>query len=462
MNVHPHNHDIERAVLGACLIDGTAIDVVQTTIGPEAFYNPRYRTIYQAICDLARDHKPADPISVVEVLGSDLEEIGGPAVVTGMVSETATSAYAGHHAEILQGHYIRRCVMDRAEQLSVLAQDPNEPVETLLAGAAALSEDLSVGRYDTWVSANDATEEALVEVDKAVENPEAAFGIEANIPGWREKFGGFHGGDFILVAGRPSMGKTALALWIAREAARTVPVAFISAEMTRRALGIRILAMEAGVDSQAMRQGRLESDEFQRVTAARESLRDLPVKIGDRLTRMGQIPGEIRRLHRQNDVQLLVIDYLQLLTPAKAKGDRSREREVAQMSHDLKELAVELNICVIALAQLNRALGQRPDKRPMLTDLRESGALEQDADLVVFVHREAYYGPQVNENNEDISDQAELIVSKNRNGPVGRVFTTYIRPTGRFYDWPMPETAPLAPIYRESSDNPEKGGNFGF
>jgi len=433
MNVSPHNLDVERAVLGALMMnDPEAVEEVRALIRPESFYHPSHKTIYRAILGLANAKKPIDQVTLLSSMNGKLEDIGGPYTIASMTRDIATTANVVHHARILQGLHARRTIIARAEQLAQRAYDPSEDVEAVVSTATRLGADITLGRPNPWEVAGDVVEQAIKEASMAAEHPELAVGLSTGIAPLDEKLGGLMGGNLIILAGRPSMGKTALALAIAREVARHAPVCMISAEMTNKALGTRLLAMEGKVNSHTLRLGRLTQEEFQRIRDARTALAGLQLHLADHITRMAEIPAEVRRAHREDGMSLLVVDYLQLLTPD--MKHESREREVAQMSKTFKDLTVELDIPILLLAQLNRLVNQRPDKRPALSDLRESGAIEQDADIVLFIHRDAYYGI-TQKDGEDITDQAQVIIAKNRNGPVGTAHLHYDMATGCFEPW---------------------------
>jgi replicative DNA helicase len=249
-----------------------------------------------------------------------------------------------------------------------------------------------------------------------------------------EKTNGFQAGDMILVAARPSIGKTAFGLFVAWNASKYVPVGFISAEMGNTALGHRLLAMVSKIDSQAMRRGRLTQSEKDQIGYAAVTIGPRPIYLSDRLREPGQIAREARRLKQQHGIGLLIVDYLQLLEGVKGRKADNREQEVSAISRAIKSTATSLNIPVVALAQLNRKAEDRGDKRPQLSDLRDSGSLEQDADIVILLHRPAKYGV-LEVNGEDVSHLVEAHIAKQRNGPTGTVRLYFDETTGMFGNW---------------------------
>jgi len=432
----PQCVEVERAVLGACMIGGAdALDLARAELSVEAFYHTAHRAIFRAMCDLAEDGKPHDQVMLIDELQGDgkLEEAGGPAYLAALASEMATAANIRYHAGlVLEAWQKRRYIIHAQEQIA-LAYDAGTEIVDLAGHADRAAEIATGGRSDVWVRLGDVIGDVADAVERAVEDPGSAMGVPSGLADLDYQTLGFHGGDLVIVAARPSMGKTALALDIARHAAKNKgPVGFVSAEMTVRALVHRALSTESRLDSHKMRSGEIGREGVTRVRQAEAGLREVPMYITEKASRPAQIGVEMRKLKREHDICLGIVDYLQLLDPDEVRRDSNREREVAAFTRSLKRLALALGIPIIALSQLSRAVEHRQNKRPQLSDLRDSGSIEQDADLALFLYRGSVYGDKDEDGAPIDSKRAEIIIGKQRNGPTPTVDVLFDPATGRW------------------------------
>ena len=434
----PHNIDIERAVLGACLLgDLDAIDRVATILQSEQFYHTHNRKIYNAILNVTESGTPVDEITVTDELTrmGELEEVGGPYGVVSLKREMATTANVEYHAEIVRERYVRRHLITQTEQIQARCYDETEDVAEIAGAAAGICDGIEAPARDAWETLADISDRVGDRIDEAYAAGGEILGVTSGLSGLDRLTAGFQRQDLILVAARPSIGKTALGLHIAVSAAGSVPVGFVSAEMGNEAIGLRILSMLSGVDSHRLRLGRVREDEWGAITQARERMSTMPIHASDCITEAGQIVIEARKLKRAHDIGLLITDYIQLIEPQRGRKFDNREREVASIGTAHKRLAKELNIPVVALCQLNRNVEGRSDKRPGLSDLRESGALEQDADIVLFLYPPGKYGEKDEDGMLMPHTLCEVIVGKQRNGPVGTVQAFFDPTLGRWGDW---------------------------
>ncbi len=444
----PQNSDAERAVLGSMLLANEVIDDVADIIQPRHFYSDAHRRIAEAVYSLwERNVSGLDPVTVAEELEkrSDLEEIGGAAYLAEILDSVPYSAHAVHYAGIVRDKYTLRTLREAC--IDILREVDNESEETPEILAKAEQRIFKI--LELRGSSNNLTlRDILMETFEAIN---ARWLNEGQLPGLRTGFSdldaktnGLHASDLVILAARPSMGKTAfvcnLALAVAsntleqhrqmEKSASEIPpqgVLLFSLEQSKLELSERFLCIFGKLDGHRLKQGHLEPDERNQVQIAASGLSELPIFIDDQAGRsMAEISAISRRMKRRHNVGLIIIDYLQLIEPDDRKAPR--EQQVALIARRLKYLAKDMNVPVIALAQLNRGVELREDKRPRLADLRESGAIEQDADLVMFLHRSDAYDP------EDNPGVAELIVAKHRNGPTGIVTMTWVKESMRFVD----------------------------
>lgn len=452
----PHSADAEAAILGAMMIDANTIAVVTALLHDEAaFYDERNRAVFSAITALANRNEPVDVLTVTNELrrSQTLETAGGLSYVSGLCISTPTSAHAEYHAKIVIENSIKRRLIDASLQVSTEAYEPSADAFEVLDKAGAiitLIESSITVRRATHGSA--LLRQSIAELEaraKKYESGERITGIPSGFDDLDRMTGGFQRGELILIAARPSMGKTGFATDISDNAAAAGhSVLFATIEMTAQAITMRRLSARAKIDSIKLRDGNLSNDEWQAVMRCHHLLADRKIYIDDSPgVSIMELRARARIAKREHGIEMLVVDYLQLMHAPKSE---SREREISMISRGLKLLAKELDIPVIALSQLNRSVESRGDKRPMLSDLRESGSLEQDADVVMFVHRPEYYGITVDEDGNSTLGIAEVIIGKQRNGPTGITRLAFLREVASFENLVLHRDQQQAPRYLDN------------
>ncbi len=415
----PHNLEAEESLLGAMLLSREAIASGAEICSSGDFYRPAHGHIFDAILSLYAHAAPADPVTVAEELRRNnlLDMIGGSSALVSLQAGTPTITNAGHYARIVEEHALLRRLISVAGEISEIGYSLPEDITSAVDRAEAMMFDVAQRRTsDSMMPLRELLGQNLDRLEMLYERGESITGVPSGYFDLDEQLNGLQPNALYIVGARPAMGKSAFALGMAAHAAleQKRPVLFFSLEMSHLELTQRLLCADAKVDSLRMRNGKLQADDWPKITNAVARLADAPIYIDDnpRLTIM-EIRGKARRLKAKvGDLGLIVIDYLQLMT---GRGNaENRQVEVAEISRGLKILARELEVPVVALSQLSRTLESRADKRPMLSDLRESGSLEQDADVVMFLYRDEVYNP-------DSPDRgtAEVIVAKHRSGPVG-------------------------------------------
>lgn len=440
----PQALEVERAVLGAMLIDNMAINRVVEVLGDEtAFYHTPHRKVYAAIQYVSERGEPVDQVTLTAELvrRGQLDDVGGAVFIAELASEMATAANAEYHAQIVLEKAQRRRLIDAATQTLTESYEETEDVRELIDRAEQRVFQIAEGELGKGVMPlSSAIEEAYVAIERAHEQPGALTGVTTGYTDLDEITAGLQSSDMIILASRPSMGKTALTLCMARNAAvkGSTPVLYFSLEMSTEQLAQRLLCAEARVSSHRLRTGRLSEEEWQRLSEWTGKLIEAPIYIDDTpAISVMELRAKARRAKSEYNIELIIVDYLQLMTSSENFG--SREQEIAYISRSLKALAKELDIPIVACAQLSRAVESRTDKRPQLADLRESGSLEQDADVVMFLFRPEVYGI-VDEEGNTQEGRAEIILGKQRSGPIGSVFLIFQAEYLRFEE---PE------IYRE-------------
>ena len=432
----PQAVDVERAVLGAMLIDNMAINRVTEVLGDEtAFYHTPHRRVYAAIQKLSEQGEPVDQVTLSQALlrRGQLDEVGGPVFIAELAGDMATAANAEYHAQIVLEKAQRRRLIDAATQTIAESYEDAENVRELIDRAEQRVFQIAEGELGKGVlPLSVAITEAFVAIERAHEHPGALTGVTTGYTELDEITAGLQASDMIILASRPSMGKTALTLCMARNAAikSAVPVLYFSLEMSTEQLAQRLLCAEARVSSHRLRTGRLSEEEWQRLSEWTSKLIDAPLYIDDTpAISVMELRAKARRAKSEYDIGLIFVDYLQLMTASENFGNR--EQEIAYISRSLKALAKELDVPLVACAQLSRAVESRTDKRPQLSDLRESGSLEQDADVVMFLFRPEVYGI-VDEEGSTQEGVAEIILGKQRSGPIGNVFLSFVAESLRF------------------------------
>ena len=431
---HLEAREAEQAVLGAIILDNGALDRVAETLGIDDFYLPQNKTVFESMIALSDESKPIDTVTLATILDqqSKLEEVGGMEYLLALDQTSATAINVGHHAKIVHDLAELRRLISACTTVVEKAQSGDYEEQSVLFDEAQqlIFEIGAKQNQGSFVSMNDALKDVLDNVRNAFENKISVTGTPTGFTDLDNLTSGLNAGDLVILAGRPGMGKTAVALNMASNAARMkgCTVAVFSLEMPTAQLAARMLACEAEVNSRSMRTGHLVNQDIERLVAAVRRMNDWSVEIDDTAgATIMEVRSKCRRLASDRNLPplgLIMIDYLQLMRSPTA---RSREQEISEISRNLKGLAKELGVPVVALSQLNRGVESRPNKRPMMSDLRESGAIEQDADIIMFVYRDEYY-------HEDSEDKglAELIVAKQRNGPLGTVKLKFFIEHSRF------------------------------
>ena len=418
--IPPQNVEAEQAVLGAMMLDHNAVVAAMEKLSPNDFYREVHRTIFEAMSRLHRENKEVDVITLPEELRrmKKLDEVGGLEYILSLPNLVATAANVEFHAGIVAEKALARNIISTCTELTAAAYDGEREPEDLLDDAERKILQISESkRRGDFSPVGVVVEETLDKITKLYENKAGITGLPTGFRDLDRMTSGLQPSDLILVAARPSMGKTAFTLNIAQNVGvrQHKTVAFFSLEMSQEQLVQRLLCQIAHIDSQKLRTGQLNSDEeWTKLTDACDKLYQAPIYIDDTPgISVTEMRSKARRLKAEHGLDLIIVDYLQLM---QGRNSESRQQEISEISRSLKALARELKVPLIALSQLSRSVESRQDKRPMLSDLRESGALEQDADIVSFLYREDYYDKETE--NQHIT---EVILAKHRNGPVGSV-----------------------------------------
>lgn len=426
----PQNVEAEASVLGSIMVSLEAMERVADILKPEYFYVQRNASIFRAAVELHRRNDPVDILTIDAELRKMglLEQAGGSEYLAGLESSVAIPAHVENYARLVEEAAIRRGLLAAAARIHELGHNPGMDVDEALD--AAETEIMNLAHERTTQDAvpiASALKETWDRIERLHENPDQAPGVRTGFFKLDEMTGGLQPGTLTILAARPSMGKTSLALNIAQHAAmkERVPVAVFSLEMSRWELTHRLLAGEANVDGAQLKTGRLSDTDWSRIANAMGVLSEAPIYVDDRPgATVLEMRSKARRLKLRHDIGLVVIDYIQLMYGSGRTENRTQE--VSEISRSLKRLAVELDIPILALSQLSRASEQRADHRPQLSDLRESGSLEQDSDIVLFIYREGVHNPEVKRN------QTELMVAKHRSGATGSVDLLFMETQTRF------------------------------
>lgn len=431
--IPPQNVEAERSTLGSMLLEKEAIYKGAEILRPEDFYREAHRVIFEVVIHLANKGEPVDIITVSEELKQRnmLDKVGGIAYLTALANSVPTAANIEYYARIVEEKSILRSVITAAGNVMAMGYAGTEDVSIILDEAEKQIFQISQKRnLKSFISLKNILIETFERIEKIYESKGGVTGLPTKFIDLDRMTAGLQPSDLIILAARPSMGKTTFALNIARNVAVEVkiPVVVFSFEMSKEQLALKLLCSEAGVDNQRIRTGTLKDDDWPRLSHALGRLSDSQIFIDDSpgLTAL-DIRSRTRRIKAEHGLGLIVIDYLQLMSSSSRNRMENRQQEVSEISRALKSLARELNVPVMALSQLSRAVEKRDDKKPYLADLRESGSLEQDADLVAFLYREDYYHPE-----SDKKNITELIIAKQRNGPVGTVELQFFKEFGLF------------------------------
>jgi replicative DNA helicase len=446
--------EVEIAVLGAILMDNDSVPKVVEVLKPDHFSDPKHQFIFAAVQNLYEANEPVTTVSLYEELKKDnkLEEVGGAAFISKLTQDISSAANVDYHARLILEKWILRQLISTSMEIANSAFEGREDVFDLLDEAESkifgISEE---GTKESFKSMDKAVKEALELIEAIHSKSLSQVSVPSGYYALDDLLGGFQKSDLIIIAARPSMGKTALALSVARNAAidHNVPIAIFSLEMSTIQLATRLISAEARINAHSVRTGKFKAEDGARISRTVHKLSKAPIYIDDTPgLSILEMRAKCRRLKTEKNVGLVIADYLQLMSA----GGRmeSREREISHISRSLKALAKELNVPVIALSQLNRAVESTTDKRPMLAHLRESGSIEQDADVVLFLYRPEMYGITQLADGTLTEGLAEVIVGKQRNGPTGEARLQFVKDYARFEnmdimhgDIPQLEEAPM-------------------
>jgi len=428
--IPPHQNEAEQSVLGGILQDNDTLSAALEILQGDEFYREAHRAIFRAVLELFERNEPVDLVTVADLLAerNALEKAGGPVYLASLVDSVPTATNVGAYARIVHGKAVLRRLIQGANEVLSLCYDRGKKLEEVLDHAERIIFSVTGHQLRTRYSPIQEVVKANIRIIEEFQGSRKMLtGIPSGYTGLDQLTAGFQKSDLIILAARPSMGKTALALSVARNVAldHGVPVGFFSLEMSKEQLAMRLMCAEGRVDSNKIRTGFLSQQDCISLVSAAGHFMDAPIFIDDTpaLTTM-ELRAKARRMMSEQGLGLVVVDYLQLM---QSKGAESREKEISEISRSLKSLAKELGVPVMALSQLNRKVEERHDKRPQLSDLRESGSLEQDSDVVMCIYRDEVYNA-----NTDDKGVAEILVRKQRNGPTGEVRLSYLGAYTRF------------------------------
>jgi len=436
LKLPPHNIEAEQAILAGILINNEAINHVIDLLSPEDFYRDSHRYIYESMLELFHSDDSIDLITLSQLLDSKklLDKVGGKEYLISLVEAVSTSAGMLHYARIVKDLSIRRKLINQCSIISDSCFHGLHETEELLDMAEQGIFNIAEEKIrDDFSSMKDVISRSFKKLESVAEHDGFITGIPTGYIDFNRYTAGLQPGELIIIAGRPGMGKTALAINVGYHAADKIRqgVAIFSLEMSKIQLGMRLLGMCAGINGSKLRTGHLSHSDWERLTEAADHLSELPIFIDDSSAlSVLEIKAKCRRLRRKNDLALIIVDYLQLIQGRKSA--ESRQIEISEISRGLKALAKDMDVPVIAVSQLNRRVEERGNKRPMLSDLRESGAIEQDADIIMFIYRDEVYNP-----NTDQKNIAEITIAKHRNGDTGKFNLIYEKEFTRFRDYSL-------------------------
>lgn len=434
----PQAVDLEEAVLGAMMLEKNAVNDAIDILKPESFYKDAHQKIFQAIADLFANSEPIDILTVTNKLkqNGNLDLVGGPFYISQLTNRVASAAHVEFHARIIAQKYIQRELIRISSETIKMAYDETSDVFDLLNKAEsdlfAVAEGNIRKSYDKM---SNIIKQAVAEIEAAKDHEEGLRGVPSGFTALDRVTSGWQKSDMIVLAARPGMGKTAFVLSMARNTAvdYNMGVAVFSLEMSSVQLVNRLISSETGISGEKLRKGDLQEHEYQQLHARIGKLSSAPLFIDDTpALSIFELRAKCRRLKAQHDIQLVIIDYLQLMS-AGGSGAGNREQEISTISRSIKEIAKELNVPIIALSQLSRSVETRGgDKRPLLSDLRESGAIEQDADIVTFIYRPEYYGLTQDEDGMPTEGIGEIIIAKHRNGSLENIKLRFVKHLAKF------------------------------
>lgn len=431
----PQNIEAEQSVLGSAMIENNALTKIIEIISRDDFYKEAHRKIFDAMIRLFEKNEPIDLITVVEELrkSGEIEAVGGEEYLSSLASQVPTAANIKYHSKIIREKALLRSLIKSAAEIVDNVYENRLDADDLVDQAERIIFHISDKRIKTsFVELKSLIKGTFETIEHLYDKKSAITGIASGFADLDERTSGFQRGDLIIIGGRPSMGKTAFSLNIARHVGVDLkePVAIFSLEMSKEQLAMRMLCSEAMVDSNSIRKGFIRKEDWSKLTNAAGRLTESPIFIDDTSSiTVLEMRAKARRLKLEHKgLSLIIVDYLQLM---KGRGNfERREQEISEISRSLKALAKELNVPIIALSQLNRGVEQRHDKKPTLADLRESGAIEQDADVIIFLYRDEFYNKNTSEKGK-----AEIIIAKQRNGPTDEISLTFLPHCTRFTDY---------------------------
>lgn len=430
----PQNLEAEQSVLGAILIDKDALSRILDVLKSTSFYRDAHKHIYEAMMMLFQKSEPIDLITVTNMLRSKelLDAVGGSYYLTQLINSVPTSANIVYYAKIVEEKSLLRDLISAGSEIVNCAFDEMMAVDEAIDRSEKVIMNVAQMKVkEGFVPIKDILNPVMDQIEAIYDNKDAVIGVPTGFTDLDHMTSGLQKADLIILAARPSMGKTAFTLNIASNMAMKYkqPVAFFSLEMSKESLVQRLLCAEAEIDSQRLRTGNLHDHEWKKLTRAIGRLSEAPIYIDDTASvGLLELKAKARRLKAEHGMSAIMIDYMQLMKGGSSKNE-SRNQEISEIARGLKAVGRELNVPIIALSQLSRAVEQRQEKIPRLSDLRESGEIEQTADLVLFIHREDYYGA-----NNEAGSQAEIIIAKQRNGPTGSVKLFFKKDITKFYN----------------------------
>lgn len=434
LKVPPHSLEAEQSVIGGLMLDNQAWDNIADIVNEQDFYRHDHALIFRAISSLADETQPYDVVTVSEWLGSrnELDSIGGLAYLSILANDTPTAVNVKAYANIVREYSILRALIQIGNEISASAYNADGRTSKDLLDEAErkvfMIAEQGAGNREGFAAINDLLGRAVQRVEEMYKSGEALTGISSGFSNFDEKTSGLQKSDLIIIAGRPSMGKTSFAMNLAENAAMGTEnsVAVFSMEMPGEQLALRMMSSLGRIDSHNLRTGKLDDQDWPRLISSVNMLSKAKLFIDDSpALSPTEVRARTRRLKREHGLDLVIIDYLQLMQVGGSTENRATE--ISEISRSLKALAKELNVPVIALSQLNRSVEQRPDKRPVMSDLRESGGIEQDADVILFIYRDEVYNPESNDKGT-----AEILIRKQRNGPIGMVRLAFLGQYTRF------------------------------
>jgi replicative DNA helicase len=435
LKVPPHNVEAEQAILGSILMNNEVMHVLLDILKPADFYREAHGDLFEGMIALYNGGEPIDLITLSQVLRKNnlLERVGGTDYLASLVESVTTSAGIGYHAQIVKGLSIRRKLIAQCSNISDSCfQDAGETEELLELAEQTIYDIAEEQVREGFQSLKDVITSSFKQLESAAELEGYVTGVPTGFDDFDRLTAGLQPSDLIIIAGRPSMGKTALALNMGYNSARLTgkAVAVFSLEMSKPQLGIRLLGFDSGINASKLRTGFIRDHEWGLLTESANRLSEMPLYIDDSSgISVLEMKAKCRRLKRKQDLAMVIVDYLQLIQGRRSA--ESRQLEISEISRSLKAMAKDLSVPVIAISQLNRKVEDRPNKKPQLADLRESGAIEQDADVIAFIYRDEIYHPDSEENR----NLAEINVAKHRNGPTGRFNLTFQKELTRFRNY---------------------------